>query len=324
MNNTVTEENGANEFLSALTKAKFLESKGVEIKYIAAICACIAATWFQPLKHSDAFPEGDHYMQELASRLRKLNINLNEEEIDAIMYIATLVSNHDVGSFIGSWQNMLEDFFKINQEFQPQRNNPSYTSQQAFDDSNYGIYAPIKDGKINPGFILHKYKNTPKPSEFEGNKSKLIVNIDYAILYLTAQKIGAAFLVVESANTPANLLIAQANSTNRTANLNEQDNKIIDCLLQHSQTPEILATYKISGLYAAASIYAQLGRGQIQELYECCTNQGLNEFKAMLQQKIGMDAYAELKLAYGIPTQKIADVDGVDTPPSPTPDQPQL
>ncbi len=104
----ITNQQGGNEFDSALAAAKWLENKGADAKFIVATASAIAATvpFKTAIDQDEAGEITDGHMGDLAKKLSELNYNLNGQNhqpnwptINAVMPLAVHMANRDVADF---------------------------------------------------------------------------------------------------------------------------------------------------------------------------------------------------------------------------------
>ena len=206
---TVLHNKAGNELVSALATAKWMESKGVPEKHIAAMATTVAATFpFQSAGPSEAHPHPDGYMGTLAAQLEKTNetfgLELSAQEIDHCIHTAVDLANQDVSTFFKpDFAKVVHNGLLMRMEESPELrgNSPSHTVQDMLSAFEPGFYGLLKDPDfpIKPENISHHYKGYPDAATHQSRIDQIYTNIDRALAFNQAKTVGIGLVAAIAA-----------------------------------------------------------------------------------------------------------------------------
>lgn len=184
--------NGMNEFLSALTAVKELESV-LSLKHLLAISACIEGTI--PFRNKDE--DGKSCFEKLEERIidisKKNKLDLAGDEVTEILRMAVEMGNKDVENF--AYEDIAK-FLDCTWELIPETN-PILWADRIYSIKNYRkalMKMQIFMDNLNPDTIFHKFAGTPDDVTFEKITNQTHKNILIAREYLGIKLLSTAII----------------------------------------------------------------------------------------------------------------------------------
>lgn len=253
---------GLNEFLTALETAHELSKKGIELKHIVAVVACIEA--------SVAFRSKDK-TSALCRRINTLDLGLSKENIELIGITAADFANRDVANFRGNFFEFINNTRLLIPEL-----NPSVRSNTKVEDSRDCFLGVIKLMKgvaagIMPVFCQHK--NFPPDKKLARWEERAQKNAEKAESYLQARYIAATFLLAQAVShgkKDSNITSLAEGSEKLLDHITPAGDHVLKALCGHDMTK--IEGFDLSAAPTAAFIYSKLGAEKIAQLFNKLEN----------------------------------------------------
>lgn len=186
---TITPNNGENEFLSALVAGRILENF-LDSWEIIQIIACIEATIpFRPLT-PDGLSPSELLYQRLEQLNRKYHLSRTQEELQRVICLSVKVSNRDLMGFASQDPgHFLSQTWELLLEGNPIFRNPLYTTVQYRSalQKVEGFFSFLK-----PPVIFQHYQNEPDATHYRTLLSQAHFNLSIGIDYIQTKLMGMA------------------------------------------------------------------------------------------------------------------------------------